>query len=152
MPTTKTNDSYDQKGALQLAREGRKQKQISATTTGAPSNNQSQQSPNNGDDLSTAVATPIQSIPGSRTLSVNQLLQQVKMMTDHSASCGGKCILIDETKVCGLASVLCFKCIKCSRYFKVKSSQKVKLNDGTVGWAVNLSAVLGQISTGGGHS
>uniref|UniRef100_A0A1X7U5M3 Mutator-like transposase domain-containing protein n=1 Tax=Amphimedon queenslandica TaxID=400682 RepID=A0A1X7U5M3_AMPQE len=73
-------------------------------------------------------------------------------MTDHSASCGGKCILIDDTKVCGFTSVLCFKCIKCSHCFKVKSSQKVKRNDGTVKWAVNLAAVLGQISTGGGHS
>uniref|UniRef100_A0A1X7TYG3 Uncharacterized protein n=1 Tax=Amphimedon queenslandica TaxID=400682 RepID=A0A1X7TYG3_AMPQE len=87
--TEKRNSvSKNQKRALKLARVARKLKQISVTTTGAPSNNQSQQSPNNGDDLSTEVATPSQSIPGSPILSVNQLSQQVEMMTDHRASCG----------------------------------------------------------------
>ncbi len=36
--------------------------------------------------------------------------------------------------------------------FKIQSSKKVTLNTGMTGWAINVAAVLGQISTGGGLS
>lgn len=51
----------------------------------------------------------------------------------------------------GLAAVLKITCNKCRKDFRLQRSNKVGTVDGKR-WKVNVAAVLGQISTGGGTS
>ena len=59
-------------------------------------------------------------------------------------------MLEGETMHTGLAAVLSVKCIKCDRTFRIRSSKHVKTPDGHQRWVVDVAAVLGQTSTGGG--
>ena len=83
-------------------------------------------------------------------MDIKEFATQVQKISGHSASCGGHCILTGEQKLCGLASTLSFQCSKCKCVFKIESSKTATLNDGSDGWMVNVAAVLGQVTTGGG--
>ena len=51
----------------------------------------------------------------------------------------------------GLATVLSVKCIKCEKNkFCIESSKRVKTVDGHQRWVINVAAVLGKMSMGGG--
>ena len=50
----------------------------------------------------------------------------------------------------GLATVLSVKCTKCKSKFRIESSKRVKTADRHQRWVVNVAAVPGQMSTGGG--
>ena len=49
----------------------------------------------------------------------------------------------------GLAVILQASCIKCGHIFSIKTSPRAQTSNGKQ-WAVNLGAVLGELSTGGG--
>ena len=72
-------------------------------------------------------------------------------MTAHSATCGGACYIEGETNA-GLAVVFSAVCSKCEAHYTIRSSHQITTSDGKKRWAVNMAAVLGQISTGGGHA
>ena len=49
----------------------------------------------------------------------------------------------------GLAVILQASCIKCGQIFSIRTSPRVQTSSGKK-WTVNLGAVLGEMSTGGG--
>ena len=49
----------------------------------------------------------------------------------------------------GLAMILQASCIKCGQIFSIRTSPRVQTSSGKK-WTVNLGAVLGEMSTGGG--
>ncbi len=90
---------------------------------------------------------------GSRIIDLENLSQDVKRVSEHSATCKGVCQLVQEVRREGLASVLLVQCQKCSDKFFMESSTKVKgSKTKKTRYAVNVGAVLGQMATGGGHS
>lgn len=72
-----------------------------------------------------------------------------EMLTKHSATCGGECTLQGETMHSGLAVVLSAVCSKCKQLFTINTSKRLTMNKSKK-WAINVAAVLGQMSTGGG--
>ena len=94
---------------------------------------------------------PDTSVQGSRIMDIGNLSTVVQEITMHSAECGGKCSVDGEVMHSGLAAVLKLTCNKCSKDFRLQTSNKVGTMDGKR-WKVNVAAVLGQISTGGGTS
>ena len=89
------------------------------------------------------------SLKGSRTVNVTELQKAVEMLTSHCAQCGGTCTLDGESMHSGLAVVFRAVCSKCSKVFSICSSSKVTTQNGKR-WSINLGAVLGQMTTGGG--
>ena len=87
---------------------------------------------------------------GSRIIDLDTLDTGLNEISNHSAQCGGMCMLEGETMHAGLATVLSVKCIKCESKFCIKSSKHVKTADGHQRWVVNVAAVLGKMSMGGG--
>ena len=87
---------------------------------------------------------------GSRIMDLDNLGSDLKEISSHSVHCGGMCVLEGEIMQAGLAAVLSVKCIKCESTFCIHSSKRVKTSDGHQRWVVNVAAVLGQMSTGGG--
>ena len=69
----------------------------------------------------------------------------------HSATCGGAYFIKSETNA-RLAVVFSAACSKCGTHYSIRSSYQITTNDGKRRWAVNMAAVLGQISTVGGHT
>ena len=53
---------------------------------------------------------------------------------------------------CWACVVLAVSCSKCKQQFRIHSSTRVSTHSGAKKWSVNLAAVLGQMSTGGGNS
>ena len=70
----------------------------------------------------------------------------------HSASCGAPV----EAKRYGLASRLLAKCTACHKEFPFNTCKEVELShlDGKkkMTWEYNAAAVMGEMSTGGGHA
>jgi hypothetical protein len=93
-----------------------------------------------------AVCTPLS---GCRIMNMDQLRDSISMLTAHSAECGGQCTLEGETMHSGLAVILQASCIKCGHIFSIKTSPRAQTSNGKQ-WTVNLGAVLGELSTGGG--
>lgn len=91
------------------------------------------------------------SIDGCRIVNVAQLAKNIYDLTAHSATCGGACYIEGETNA-GLAVVFSAVCSKCEAHYTIRSSHQITASDGKKCWAVNMAAVLGQISTGGGHA
>ena len=87
---------------------------------------------------------------GSRIIDLDNLGTGLKEISRHSAQCGGMHVLEGETMHAGLATVLSVKCIKCESKFRIESSKRVKTADRHQRWVVNVAAVPGQMSTGGG--
>ena len=88
------------------------------------------------------------SIQGSRIIDMHSLNVGIQEVTKHSASCGGICT-IEEASRAGLASRFTLVCTKCNTMFTMASSDKVETAEG-YRWSVNLLAVLGTMTTGGG--
>ena len=88
-------------------------------------------------------------LKGSRIMNVAELQKSIEVITSHSAQCGGTCTLEGESMHSGLAVVFRAVCSKCSKVFSICSSPRVVTQKGKK-WSVNLGAVLGQMSTGGG--
>ena len=89
-------------------------------------------------------------LEGSRIVNVSELAKGIHTLTSHSASCEGACVLEGETMYSGLAVIFSATCTKCTACFSISSSHQVKTSKGKR-WAVNLGAVLGHMSTGGGQ-
>ena len=89
-------------------------------------------------------------LEGSRIVNVSELAKGIHTLTSHSASCGGACVLEGETMHSVLAVIFSATCTKCTACFSISSSHQVKTSKGKR-WAVNLGAVLGHMSTGGGQ-
>lgn len=89
------------------------------------------------------------SLSGCRIVNMDQLRDSIDMLTAHSAECGGKCTLEGETMHSGLALIMQASCIKCGLVFSMKTSPRAQTSNGKQ-WTVNLGAVLGELSTGGG--
>ena len=88
---------------------------------------------------------------GSRIVNLDKLQEFVGQLTTHSAQCGSEIALIGEKRA-GLASIISSQCSKCAFNIPLRSSQRVIGPKGNSQWEVNLAAVWGQMSTGGGHS
>ena len=93
----------------------------------------------------------LHSINGCRIVNIAELAKAVYELTAHSATCGGACFIEGETNA-GLAVVFSAACSKCGAHYSVGSSHQITTNDGKRRWGVNMAAVLGQMSTGGGHT
>ena len=91
------------------------------------------------------------SIDGCRIVNVAELAKAIYELTAHSATCGGACFIEGETNA-GLAVVFSAACSKCDACYSIRSSHQITTSDGKKRWAVNMAAVLGQMSTGGGHA
>ena len=89
-------------------------------------------------------------LEGSRIVNVSELAKAIHTLTSHSANCGGSCVLEGETMHSGLAVIFSATCTKCKALFPFSSSPRVQTSEGKR-WAVNLGAVLGHMSTGGGQ-
>ena len=91
-------------------------------------------------------------LDGSRIVNMDELGKGIKMLTKHSAMCGGECTVQGETMHSGLAVVLSAVCSKCKQVLTINTSKRLTMNDKTKKWSVNVAAVLSQMSTGGGLS
>ena len=92
-------------------------------------------------------------IPGSRIMNMGELSKAVKELTSHSAQCGGYFVLEGELSHIGLAVVLLAKCSKCQVEFTINSSRRITNSTNcSKKWHINLAAVLGQMSSGGGNA
>ena len=80
-------------------------------------------------------------------MNLQNLSTDIAKISQHSSECTGVCQMIEEIRREGLASVFLVQCDKCSKKFHMVSSQKVHRR-----YAVNIGAVWGHMSTGGGPS
>ena len=73
-------------------------------------------------------------------------------LSKHNVDCHGKCTIAREVSKMGLASILELVCDTCAKTFHIKSSPKIsgsaEINQR---YSVNVGAVWGQMSTGGGQ-
>ena len=90
-------------------------------------------------------------INGSRIINLDQLCESIDILTSHSAECGGKCVIEGETMHSGLAVILQASCTKCHKLFHIRTSPRVQTEKGKK-LSVNIGAVLGEMTTGGGLS
>ena len=95
------------------------------------------------------IVAPQCTIDGCRIVNIQALSEAIHVLTTHSTSCGGSCIIEGETRS-GLASVFHATCTKCHAKFPVKSSDRITPGGSKVMWSVNVAAVLAQMATGGG--
>ena len=93
-------------------------------------------------------------LAGSRIISLEKLHDAIATISRHSISCLSPVELIGEVQRNGLCSTLLAKCSKCNEEIMFKTCSKVKLKelDGTIRstYQSNVTAVMGQMSTGGG--
>ncbi len=90
---------------------------------------------------------------GSRIMNLENLANDIKRVSEHSATCKGVCRVVQEVRREGLASILMVECDKCSGKFYLESSTKVKGSGSKkTRYAVNVGAVFGQMATGGRHA
>lgn len=90
-------------------------------------------------------------IHGSRIINISLLGEYINVITKHAAECGGEITLVGEKRD-GLASILNTKCSRCDHCIPFATSTKVKGPKGVKRWEINLTAVWGQMTTGGGHT
>ena len=64
----------------------------------------------------------------------------------------GSDIVLNGEKRAGLASIIACRCSKCNFNIPLTTSEKVPGPKGKIQWEINLAAVWGQMSTGGGFS
>ena len=89
---------------------------------------------------------------GSRIIELERLGEFVETVVRHCVTCVNAHVqLLGESTRYGLASTLLFQCRKCSKKFKLISSSKIAIGKSSH-YSVNVGAVLGQISTGGGSA
>lgn len=95
------------------------------------------------------IVAPQCTIDGCRIVNIQALSEAIHVLTTHSTSCGGSCIIEGETRS-GLASVFHATCTKCHAKFPFKSSDRITPGGSKAMWSVNVAAVLAQMATGGG--
>jgi hypothetical protein len=105
---------------------------------------------------------PVFSTDSYRLINLDLLQDPVAEITKHSilcerasylVSCGESPVkLISEVRRMGLASVLLAQCQGCSLTFRLDTSKKVRTSTGNQRFEVNVRAVWGSMSTGGGAS
>ena len=96
----------------------------------------------------------------SRIIKLQQLQEHIQTVTSHVASCPScanktslqQMVSVKEKHREGLASILTTHCEGCHAEFPFPTSVKVKGMTGGQYWEINLAAVWGQMSTGGGHA
>ena len=88
---------------------------------------------------------------GSRIINLHKLKHHINQLTIHSAQCRGTMTLHGETRY-GLASILNTTCNKCNCNLSLETSSKVQGPKGYSRWEANLTAVWGQMCTGGGYA
>ena len=91
------------------------------------------------------------SLDGSRIVNLDHLQQFISELSVHTSKCGSS-IALEGEKRAGLASILSCCCSKCGFSIPLNTSKKVLGPKRKMRWEVNLAAVWGQISTGGGFS
>ena len=93
-------------------------------------------------------------VDGARIVNIEQLGKYIEELSSHVAQCEentGSVALLGEKRD-GLASIVSTECTGCGYKINLETSPKVKGPSGYNCWEVNLAAVWGQMSTGGGHS
>ena len=96
----------------------------------------------------------------SRVIKLQQLQEHIQTVTSHVASCPScanktslqQMVSVKEKHREGLASILTTHCEGCHAEFPFSTSVKVKGMTGGQYWEINLAAVWGQMSIGGGHA
>ena len=92
-------------------------------------------------------------VNGACVIDLQCLSKGIQVVSKHSASCQGECLVTREVQREGLASVLEVRCSSCEKTFLIESSPKIsgssKLNQR---FSVNVGAVWGQMATGGGQT
>ncbi len=91
------------------------------------------------------------SLDGSQIVNLDQLKQFISELSVHASQCDSSITLKGEKRA-GLASILSCSCSKCDFSIPLNTSKKVLGPKGKMRWEVNLAAVWGQISTGGGFA
>ena len=89
-------------------------------------------------------------LEGSRIVNMENIRKGIDMLSNHSAACGGECIMQGETMHSGLAVILSAKCAKSEQIITIDTSNRLTLKNNTKKWSINVAAVLSQMSTGGG--
>ena len=91
-------------------------------------------------------------VPGARVMDLKYLSKGFEAISKHNPECQGKCSLTREVERQGLASVLEVGCDSCEFTCRFESCPKI---DGSKEinqrYSVNVGAVWGQMSIGGGH-
>ena len=90
-------------------------------------------------------------IDGNRVISLSRLGKYIQSITSHSAICLTAVEFLGESSRSGLASVLISRCSGCMKKFRLTTCRTVKVGKSSH-FAVNVGAVLGEISTGGGQA
>lgn len=92
-------------------------------------------------------------IDGSRIVNISQLEKYITELSRHIACCNSTGnVMLTAEKRDGLASIISTQCSTCGYKVDLETSRKVSGRTGYSRWEVNLAAVWGQMSTGGGHS
>ena len=92
-------------------------------------------------------------IDGSRIVNVSQLEKYISELSRHIACCNSTGnVMLTAEKRDGLASIISTQCSTCGYKVDLETSRKVSGMTGYSRWEVNLAAVWGQMSSGGGHS
>ena len=90
-------------------------------------------------------------LDGNQIINLKNLKSYIKKISEHSITCGGEVEFLGEKKRDGLASTLVSYCKKCEEEITFLSSLKSSIGSSNSSvYNVNIGAVLGQISTGGG--
>uniref|UniRef100_A0A1X7VKX9 Mutator-like transposase domain-containing protein n=1 Tax=Amphimedon queenslandica TaxID=400682 RepID=A0A1X7VKX9_AMPQE len=94
----------------------------------------------------------LQEPEGCRIINLSNLKDFTKNISEHSAVCGGEVVLNGEIATNGLASILVAQCRLCNLKIDFPTSSKASGITGNKRWECNLSAVWGQMATGGGYN
>ena len=93
-------------------------------------------------------------LASSQIISLQKLRDAIYTITQRSVSCQSLVELVGKVQRNGLCSTLLTKCSKCNKEIMFKTSNKLELkkSDKTVRsiHQVNVTAVMGQMATGGG--
>ena len=91
-------------------------------------------------------------VSGARVVDLQCLSKGIRRIFKHSAQCQGKCSITGEVQRDGLASVLEVGCDSCENTSLIETSQKIEGSaEINQRYSINVSAVWGQMATGGGH-
>ena len=99
-------------------------------------------------------------LDGCRIVNLGQLAHHIHVLTLHSATCV-QCkyvaesekraiVLHGEVSREGLATMLHAGCAGCGQTWRMATTKKIKGPTGNMRWQLNLDAVAGQVTTGGG--
>ena len=139
------------KDSIKKATASRHNKPSSSTASSSPASTSSTALTSSASSSAASTSSTLSDFNTFRIMNLDKLSSHLQHITEHSASCGGSCVIEGETYRAGLACVIQAKCSKCQLTFSIPSSPHFVRNKRKV-WTVNLGAVLGQMATGGGAS